>query len=85
MVWSHLRARRWVTEPWHELVLRVDKEFGFFLRVLGKQELTETLLLLQEYQQYKILIIDKPLSPKYQPEPAEDSDVHLSKINSLSE
>ncbi|GFG37242.1 hypothetical protein Cfor_10937 [Coptotermes formosanus] len=47
-------------------------------------ELTKTLLLLQEYQQYKILITDKPLSPKYQPQPVED-DFQLSKIHSLTE
>ncbi|XP_021918868.1 uncharacterized protein LOC110829448 isoform X2 [Zootermopsis nevadensis] len=39
----------------------------------------------KEYQQYKILITEKPLSPKYQPEPGEDNDVHLRKINSLTD
>jgi hypothetical protein len=38
----------------------------------------------KEYQQYKILITDKPLSPKYQPEPVED-DLQLSTVHSLTE
>jgi len=38
----------------------------------------------KEYQQYKILITDKPLSPKYQPEPVEDG-LQLSTIHSLTE
>lgn len=74
-----------MAESWHEFILRVGKELSFLPRVVVKQKLTETLFLLQEYQQYKILIIDKPLSPKYQPDEAEDNDVHLSNINSLSE
>jgi len=65
-------------------MLRPEKELAFFPTVIVKQKLIETLLLPQEYQQYNILITDKPLSPKYQPEPVED-DAQLSKINSLTE
>ncbi|XP_023721770.1 ankyrin repeat domain-containing protein 27 isoform X2 [Cryptotermes secundus] len=39
----------------------------------------------KEYQQYKILITDKPLSPKYQSQPVEDDGIQLRKINSLAD
>jgi hypothetical protein len=45
-------------------MLRPEKELAFFPTVIVKQKLIETLLLPQEYQQYNILITDKPLSPK---------------------
>ncbi|XP_069679944.1 ankyrin repeat domain-containing protein 27-like isoform X2 [Periplaneta americana] len=39
----------------------------------------------KEFHQYKILITDKPLSPKYEPEPAEDDTIQLTKITSITE
>jgi hypothetical protein len=75
-----------INEPWALFSQGPKKELIFLPKSLVKQKLTETnFLLLQEYQQYKILIADKPLSPKYQPEAVEDDGIQLRKINSLAE
>ncbi|PSN51356.1 hypothetical protein C0J52_07920 [Blattella germanica] len=43
------------------------------------------LIKFQEFQQYKIFIIDRPLSPKFKPEIVEDDPIHLVKIVSLTD